>query len=434
MFLTLRVPVALVAAGVAAAASPFDAELTLVVLAAVVAVLVASDVVLAPRPATLRPTRAAPPVLSVDGTGRLALTLRNPRSRRVSVEARDASPPSLRRAPLLHRVSIAADAAATLEATVAPTRRGLATVGPLTIRTAGPLGLAGRQRTLPLVERIKVYPALSSRAEVELRLERARLLQFGERSTSLRGGGTNFDSLREYHPDDEFRRINWRATARASKPISNVYREERNQQVLLLLDASRAMAGTVRGLPRFDHALDAAFAVGELAARVGDHVGMVAFADDVVSFLPPRSGRSQPRRVLDSLFDLHPSLVAANYLRAFSLLLGRHRRRALLVLLTELTDEAVMEPLFSALRPVLTRHLVLVGSLLDPQLDAVATSIPSSSEEAFAKAAAAEAVMARSRAAARLTAMGVDVVDRPPGALAAAVADHYLRIKAVGRL
>ena len=127
----------------------------------------------------------------------------------------------------------------TIRADVRPARRGRVRIGPLTLRTAGPLGLAGRQATLQLIDGIRVYPALHGRAEVALRLQRARLLQAGRRSAAFRGGGSEFDALREYRPDDEFRRINWRATARAPRPIANEYREEHNQQVVVLLDASR---------------------------------------------------------------------------------------------------------------------------------------------------------------------------------------------------
>jgi len=321
-----------------------------------------------------------------------------------------------------------------MDGSIHPSHRGHATVGPVTVRTEGPLGLGGRQRTLPLEGRLKVYPALPGREEVELRLERARLLQSGQRSSAIRGGGTDFESLREYHPDDEFRRINWRATARAAKTISNVYREERNQQVILLLDASRMMAATVQGVSRFEHALDASVAVAELAARVGDLVGMVAFGSDVVAMLGPRGGRAHPKRILDALFDLEPRLEAPNYGQAFAALLSRHRRRALLVLLTELTEESAMEALFEAIPSLRARHLVVLGSVLDPEQGRLAESSARSSEDVYLKAAAAGSLLAREHAAGRLQKMGVAVVDRPPGKLAGALADHYLRIKAYGRL
>jgi uncharacterized protein (DUF58 family) len=433
MYLTIRVSIAAAVIALVAAFLPLP-WVFLVLGDLLLAALIATDIRRAPRARHLQLARDAPGVLSLERSGQVGVRMHNPTSRPLRVTVRDASLPSLGRMPVDHRLTLSPGGWATGRAEVRPSRRGWSPLGPMTVRTGGPLGLAGRQATLPLTDRVKVYPALPSRAEVELRLDRARLLQSGERSTSIRGGGTDFDSLREYHPDDEFRRINWRATARSTKPISNVYREERNQQVVLLLDAGRTMAAMVAGVSRFEHAIDAAYAVAELASRVGDHVGMVAFATEVLAMLGPGGGRSQPRILLDLLFDLQPRLDAANYRGAFTSLLSRHRRRSLLVLLTELTDEAAMESLFAALPAILGRHLVIVAALVDPEIESAALAVPGSSEEAYLKAAAAESISSRERAAARLRRMGVVVVDRPPGRLAGELADQYLRIKAFGRL
>ena len=158
-----------------------------------------------------------------------------------------------------------------------------------------------------------------------------------------------------------------------------------------------------------------------------------AFAT-VPAMVPPRGGPAQPRRILDSLFALEPELGAADYVGAFSAVLSRYRRRSLLMLLTDLTSDAVADPLYAALPALLRRHLVVVGSVRDPELERLAASSPNDSADVYAKAAAAGALLERDRAAARVTRMGVPVDDRPPGRLAGALADRYLRIKALGRL
>jgi uncharacterized protein (DUF58 family) len=203
---------------------------------------------------------------------------------------------------------------------------------------------------------------------------------------------------------------------------------------MLLLDAGRTMAGSIGGASRFEYAIDAAVAVAELASRVGDQVGMVAFAGDVLALAEPRGGTVQARRILELLFDLEPSLEAPNYPRAFGALMGRHRRRALLVLLTELSDQAVMEPLLRAVPILLRHHLVIVGAVRDPEVEAMALSVPATSEEAYLKATAAGYLSARSGAADRLRRMGATVVDGPVNELAGHLTDQYLKIKAVGRL
>ena len=434
MYATARFALVVLAASAVALALPFPPLVALLAvnLAAVLALGV--DVWVAARPDSLQAAWDMPSVLSLDRPGKATLGLRNPKGRRLRVAAHPAAAPSTGLYPPRQGAVLDPHAVGHLEVDIVPSRRGHVTVGPLTLRTGGPLGLGGRQRTLPILAHIKCYPALPGRRQAEIRLDRARLLQSGYRLSPIRGGGGEFDSLREYHPDDEFRRINWRATARSTKTISNTYREERNQQVLLLVDASRTMAGTVAGVPRFEHTLDAGIALAELAGRAGDHVGMAAFGGDVLVAAGPRSGRTQARRILDLLFDLQPSLDAANYRRVFAAVLSRYRRRALLVLLTELTDRAAMEGLFAALPMLMRRHLVIVASVADPAVEAEATLVPTTSEDAYGKAAAASSIAARADAASRLVGMGAAVVDRPPEDLAGALADQYLRIKALGKL
>ena len=434
LFVAPRLPLALAAAAVPAVLLPGPKWLVFAALNLAIVAVAAADVWRAPPPDDLDPAREAPDVVSLDRPAQGTLRLHNPTARSLRVDAHDAAVPSTGLTPLRRSATLAPGAWTELAEDIAPTRRGRATIGPLTLRTWGPAGLAGRQRTLDLTHALKCYPALPGRRQVELRLDRARFLQSGERTTNLRGGGAEFDSLREYHPDDEFRRINWRATARGTRTISNTYREERNQQILLLVDASRIMAGTVAGVPRFEHTLDAGIALAELAGRVGDHVGMAAFGASVLVSMTPRTGRTQARRILEQLFDVQPSLDAPNYGQAFAAVLARNRRRALLVLLTDLADEAAMEGVFSALPVLLARHLVVVAAVTDPEVEGAASAVPATSEEAYRKAAAAGALEARARTAARLGMLGATVVDRPPATLAGALADQYLSIKSQGRL
>jgi uncharacterized protein (DUF58 family) len=434
VYVSPRIAVAAAALSVAAAFLAFDVIVDVGIALLALTILIGIDVWLAPSPRRLGVARSVLGVMRIAREERVALDVRNPTGRSLSVVLRDATPPSAARVPRVSSATIGARSLATLDAVLAPGRRGWLQLGPVTVRAAGPLGLAGRQRTLPVVDRVRVYPALPGRAEVSLRLDRTRVLQVGLRSAAFRGGGTDLDSLREYHPDDEFRRINWRATARAARAITNVYREERNQQVMLLLDASRVMAGSTAGVPRFEHALDAAIAVAELAARIGDRVGMLAFGSRVVASVPARGGHTQPGRILEELFALEPALDAPAYRTAFAALLARTPRRSLIMLFTELTEESAMESLFEALPVLLARHLLIVGSVTDPEALSLRDADPVSSDDVYLAAAAAEALAARQRAAARLRGAGAAVEDREPGRLAGAVADRYLRFKGAGSL
>src|SRR5207244_1226454 len=173
-----------------------------------------------------------------------------------------------------------------------------------------------------------------SRDEAELRINEARILEIGLRSAQGRGGGTEFDSLRDYSVDDEFRRIDWAATARAARPIVRTYRAERNQTVLLLLDAGRLMAGRVDDVPRLDHAMDAVMMLTAVATRLGDRAGLVAFDQRVRAVVSPGHSRDQLSRVTEAMYALEPELVESDYRGAFAETLAPFRRPALLRLFT----------------------------------------------------------------------------------------------------
>jgi uncharacterized protein (DUF58 family) len=317
---------------------------------------------------------------------------------------------------------------------IRPGRRGRFTPAEVVVRVEGPLGLVARQARRRVPGVLRVYPPFDSRDEAELRVNKARILEVGLRSAQGRGGGTEFDSLREYGVDDEFRRIDWAATARSGKAIVRTYRAERNQTVLLLLDSGRTMAGRVAEVPRLDHAIDAVMMLTSLATRLGDRAGLVAFDREVRAVVGPGHARDQLSRVTEAMYQLEPLLVESDYRGAFAATLARFRRRAMLVVLTELAEQAVSETLLPALPLIARDHLVVVASVADPEVQGWASATPVEPGAAYRKAAAVAALADRRRTVARLRGLGAVVVDAPPGRLAPDLADAYLRVKATGRL
>ena len=194
------------------------------------------------------------------------------------------------------------------------------------------------------------------------------------------------------------------------------------------------MAGRVAGAPRVEWAMDAVMGLTMAANALGDRCGLVTFDRSVRDVVPPGAGRAQLARVTGALYDLEPQLVESDYAGAFATTVARFRRRALLVLLTELAEEAMTETLLPALPLLLSRHLVVVASALDPDVAAWATSPPDDAGHAYRMAAAAAATGRRARAAGLLRRLGASVVDAPPDTLAARLVDAYFEIKAGGML
>ena len=407
------------------------------------ALLVAAvvDWLLAVRPDELEVERELPGIVPLGAEARIVWQVahRGPGrwgvgGRGIRVRLADELAPSLGAVTRRARVVVPVRGRAVAATTVRPGRRGRFTPTEVVLRVEGPLGLVARQgrRRLPGV--LRVYPPFDSRDEAELRVNKARILEVGLRSAQGRGGGTEFDSLREYGVDDEFRRIDWAATARSGKPIVRTYRAERNQTVLLLLDSGRTMAGRVADVPRLDHAMDAVMLLTSLATRLGDRAGLVAFDREVRAVVAPGHARDQLSRVTEAMYQLQPLLAESDYRGAFAETLARFRRRAMLVVLTELAEQAVSETLLPALPLIARDHLVVVASVADPEVRGWALATPTEPGAAYRKAAAVATLADRLRTVARLRGLGAVVVDAPPGRLAPDLADAYLRVKATGRL
>lgn len=401
----------------------------------------------APRPGQLRVERDVPAVLTLDSESEVVWKVTNPQPRPARVRLADALWPSLRAETRRAVLYLRPRGAATARTAIRPERRGYFPLGEVTLRVESPLGLAGWQQPREVRGELRVYPPLRSRDVAEQRLRQAQL-RTGLLIAAGSGGGTEFEALREYTRDDEFRHIDWGATARAGTPIVRTYRPERNQTVLVLVDTGRTMAGqiavpggrarSVRGedwtVPRLDHAMDAALALTRVATGLGDAVGLVAFDAAVRAVVPPRGRADQLQRVGHALHELEPALTESDYRLAFVEGLRRFPRRALLVVLTELAEEPMAATLLPALPLVLRDHLVTVVGVRDPEVDAWARAVPADADEAYRKAAAVGALAERRRAAARARGLGARVVDAPPTDLAAGVIDSYLAAKRAGRL
>ena len=431
---TARLAVVAAVAAIVSALVPGSVVGRLLVVNGILLVVAVADWWLAPRASWFEIERDLPRVVTLGTTAELAWRVRNRRSRSFHLAVADELAPSLRARSRRFHGRVPAHGVLTVTTTIEPTRRGRFQPTELTWRAEGPLRLAARQGRAHQPATLRVYPRFRSREEAELRIDRARILEVGLRSAKGRGGGTDFDQLRDYTVDDESRRIDWAATARAGRPIVRTFRAERNQNVVVAFDNGRVMAGRVEGVPRSEFAMDAALLITTVATRLGDRCGLLAFDRDVLATVTPGHGRGQLGRVTDALYELEPALVDSDYATAFHQILARFRRRSLIVLLTDLVEQAVGESLLPAL-PVITRsHLLLVGAVQDPEVRAWAEGTVTDRESAYRQAAAARTLRARARAAARLRAAGATVVDAPPHRLAAELGDAYLDMKASGRL
>jgi uncharacterized protein (DUF58 family) len=430
------VRLALLAALLVAAQAVLDWDLLvgLLVVNGALLLVTAFDFFAAPGPNAVEIRREFPSVIVLGHRAELGWTLVNRTNRSIRVAFADELAPSLRAIDRRFSLRLTSRARAHVATPVKPARRGRFRVAELVVRLPGPLGLIRRQYKThePIV--ISVHPAFPSRPDAELRLQKARVLEVGLRSAKGRGGGTDIDQLREYTVDDEFRRLDWAATARAGKPIVRTFRAERNQTVIALLDNGRTMAARVADVPRVEHAMDALMCLVTVATGLGDRVGLIAYDREVRAVVPASAQHGQLGRITGEIFDLEPALIESDYRAAFLAALTRFKKRTLFVLLGELNAATIEESLIPALPLIARRHEVIFGSVQDPQVEAWANEVPADAEAAYRKVSAVASQAKRRRLTAVLQGYGVRVVDVPPGTLAPQLTDAYLHIKATGQL
>lgn len=439
---TRRLALVALAAAVAMLAypgGPVDVWVAAVLVTGLVLLVGLVDAAIGTSVDQIRVERTHPPVVVAGRDATVQWQVRSLARRSLRLAVADDLAPSLRARARRFSVRLGAGDQASVSTNIRPLRRGRFELEGVTVRIDGRLGLGSRQRRVALPSTLRVHPPFRSKEEAELKIRRARILEVGIRSARGLGGGTEFEQLREYGPDDEFRRIDWTATARSGRTIVRTYRAERNQSVLVLLDNGRTMAGRVAGVPRVEHAMDAAMMLTTVATRLGDRCGLVAFDRVVRSVVPPARRTDQVARVTEGMYALEPELAESDYTTAFAEVVGRFRRRSMLVLLTDLVDHAVEESLLPAL-PLITRtHLVVIGGVRDPLVEAWAQGERleeglDAEEAVYRRAAAVQALAERRRTVARLRGMGVTVIDAAPGRLAGELADAYLMVKRSGRL
>jgi uncharacterized protein (DUF58 family) len=315
-----------------------------------------------------------------------------------------------------------------------PVRRGDFAFGDINIRYPSALGTFTRQARYPAQAQVKVYPNVLDVRKYDLLARKGLLFELGLRPARIFGQGAEFERLREYNTDDEFRRINWKATARRGKPIAAEYETERSQYILSAIDTGRLMRPPIGDLAKLDYAINAALMLSYVATLKGDHVGMLSFADDVRTYLAPRRGRGQFYRMLEALYNVQFEPVEADYARALTYLGIKHKRRSLVVLFTDLVTLEAARPLIAHMARLAQRHLPLCVVISDPNITRLAAQEAHSSEAVYERAVAEMLLDERQVVLDTLHRSGVLTLDVPADKLSVALINKYLELKGRGVL
>ena len=372
---------------------------------------------------------------AIGDSSTVRLLIENPTASSFHLQIKDEYPPEMRLNENREAdFTIGAHSDAEFTYLLAPPRRGRYEFGRTAVRYLSRLRLVWCQTLLGEAESVKVYPNMRRAREIELKALGAQSFLAVQRRAVRRGEGREFESMRDYVRGDELRHISWTATARRSKLTTRQYQIERDQTVIIAVDGGRLMTGLIAGETKFDTAIHASLALMSACARAGDNAGLMVFGRRVKKFLPPKRGLEHIDAVLEALHDLEPELIEPSYARAFQFIASNTKKRSFIVILTDVIDKESSKELISSLKLLRPRHLPLVATIGDRDLNTAVSSKPENIQDVFIQSAAEEIIYQRESALRLVESMGGLALDVTTQTLGPKLLETYLRVKEKGLL
>jgi uncharacterized protein (DUF58 family) len=320
-------------------------------------------------------------------------------------------------------------ARATMQVRLVPSRRGDHALRALHVRWTGPLGLMERRIALAIHKKVSVVPNIGAVRAIALRMFADRTFLAGLKVERYVGDGSEFESLREYVPGLDHRAIDWKSSARHRKLLCQEFRAERNHQVVLAVDAGQLMSEPVAGIPKLDHAINAAILLGWFCLRTGDRVGLAGFDERIRSWSEPGGGMHAFHRLQALSAEIDYARVETNYTLTLAELSTRLHRRSLVVVFTDFLDTVTAELMIDNLTRLARRHLVLFVAVKDPSLDLRALGRPRTLDALHEAVVASDFVRERGIVLERLKRVGAHCIDATPTEFSMALVNRYLELK-----
>lgn len=384
------------------------------------------------RQRPLKATRDLPGSFALGVGNKVSISLENNSSRPLKLRVTDHYPPQLKAEKLPVDLALPANEAAEIAYWAYPQARGDAYFGDVDIRLGSHLGLWQFRQRFPLQQAVKVYPNFTAISQFEQLGHGQQVNQIGLHLIQRRGQGMDFHQLRDYRDGDVSRQIDWKASSRRRKLISRDYQDERDQDIIFLLDCGRRMRSKDASLSHFDHCLNSLLLLSYVALRQGDAVGMLSFAGEQ-RWLPPLKGQNNINAILNAVYNLHSSTATSDLVEAATELMSRHRKRSLVVILSNLREEDRDDAL-AATQLLSRKHLVLIASLRENFLDEAIESPVRDLESSLVYCQSADILAARSRLLRTLRSKGTVVTDATPQRLHIKLINEYWALKRSGRI
>lgn len=407
-----------------------DALPMIILIDAIILAIAVGDALMLPRSSQFNVDRVVQRVASLGKNHQVQIRISYRGARPYSIVIRDDLPDTFQPKPEEFAFRLTERSRAEMHYEFKPHRRGAFVLGAIHVRARSRWGLWKRYFSFPCESTVHVYPDMKQLAEYSILARTNRLSLMGVRRSRKVGQDHDFERLRDYSLDDNYKHIDWRATARRNKLTVKDFQTSQSQRIIFLLDCGRMMNNVAAGLSLLDHSLNAMLMLSYVALSKGDSVGLICFSDRVHTFVPPRGGLGQMNHLLHASFDRFPRLVESRYDTAFMYLAANCRKRSLVILVSNVIDEVNSHQIEQYLTSQVGRHLPLGVLLRDHGMFEAVENPPSYGKGLYRAAAAAQIINWRHQVLTDLQHKGVLSLDVFPEDMTAPLINRYLDIKA----
>lgn len=347
----------------------------------------------------------------------------------VRLEIIDEIPPIFQRRDLLFRLRLGMGEGKNVKYNLRPTERGVYSFGHIRVFATSPIGLLQRRFTLGQPAEVKVFPSYLMLNQYELLAMSNNLTELGIKKIRRVGNNTEFEQIKDYVAGDDFRRINWRATARTTRLMVNVYQDERSQQIYNIIDKGRVMQQAFRGMTYLDYAINASLVLSYVAIRKEDKAGIITFGDQLEDFVQASRRTGHMQKILETLYRQQTRFAESDY---SSLVMGVSQhisKRSLLVLYTNFANKTSMERQLPYLVQLNRLHRLLVVFFEDDEIKAYIKTRPNSDEEYYRHVIAEKYAHEQRLIVSKLKRHGILSLLTTPENLSVDVINKYLELK-----
>ncbi len=316
-----------------------------------------------------------------------------------------------------------------IEYTLRPLSRGEYEFGDINIFVRGPLGLTRRHYVLPAEQSVKVYPSYIQMRKYHLLAVSNKLQDVGVKSIRKLGHSMEFEQIKEYVRGDDYRTINWKATARKDALMVNNYTDEKSQQIYCIINKGRVMKMPFGGLTLLDHAINASLILSNVALVRQDKAGLITFAEQLDTFIPADKKPTQMNVLLETLYRQETRFLEPDFEKLFSVIRNRVTTRSLLVMFTNFESLESLQREMPALKKIARYHLLLVVFFENTELQQLTSQPASKIEDIYIKAIAEKFVFEKRLMVKELHKNGILSILTAPENLSVNTINKYLELK-----